>query len=55
LPDFGTNVGDDGLSAVEFRYVESIEEVELEYLKWPRVEKVGVTGDGSSEAEEFWV
>jgi hypothetical protein len=30
-----------------------MEEAELEYLKCPRVEKVGVTGDGISDADEF--
>lgn len=49
------NVGDDGLSTTEVWYDDSIEEAELEYLKWPREENVGVTGEGISEAEEFWV
>jgi hypothetical protein len=49
------NVGDDGLSATEVWYDDSIEEAELEYLKCPRAENVGVTGDEISEAEEFWV
>jgi hypothetical protein len=35
--------------------VDSIDEAELGYLKWPRVENVGVTGEGISEAEEFWL
>ena len=56
LPDFGpANVGEDGLSLTELWKVESIEEAELAYLKCPRMEKVGVTGEGISEAEEFWL
>jgi hypothetical protein len=56
LPDFGpTKVGEDGLSFREEWKVESIEEAELGYLKCPRVENVGVTGEGISEAEEFWL
>lgn len=48
------NGGDDGLSVFELWYVDSIDEVELGYRKWPRDEKVGVTGeDGISDADEF--
>jgi len=55
LPVFElANVGDDGLSVAEFWKVESIDEAELGYLKWPRLEKVGVTGEGISDAEEVW-
>ena len=46
------NVGEDGLSVAEVWTVESIEEAELEYLKWPRLEKVGVRGEGISATEE---
>ncbi len=35
--------------------VDSIEDAELGYLRCPREENVGVTGDGNSEADEFWV
>ena len=35
--------------------MDSIEEAELGYLMCPRVENVGVTGEGISEAEEFWL
>jgi hypothetical protein len=49
------NVGDDGLSAREVWYDDSIDEAELGYLKCPRVENVGVTGEGTSDAEEFCV
>jgi hypothetical protein len=45
-------VGDDGLSAVEVWNVDSIDDAELGYLKCPRLEKVGVTGEGTSEADE---
>jgi len=45
-------VGDDGLSVVEAWNVDSIDDAELGYLKWPRLEKVGVTGEGTSEAVE---
>lgn len=56
LPDFGaTKLGDEGLSLAEAWTVESMEEAELGYLRCPRVEKVGVTGEGASEAEEFWL
>jgi hypothetical protein len=56
LPVFGPmNVGDDGLSLIGLWRDDSIEEAELEYLKCPRVENVGVTGEGISEAEEFWL
>jgi hypothetical protein len=56
LPDFGPiNVGDEGLSLTEMWKVDSIEDAELGYLKCPRVENVGVTGEGISEAEEFWL
>jgi hypothetical protein len=56
LPAFDrVKVGDDGLSTTEVWYEDSIEEAELEYLKCPRAEKVGVIGDGMSDAEEFWV
>ncbi len=48
-------VGDDGLSAIDVWYDESIDEAELGYRKWPRVENVGVTGEGMSDGEEFWV
>ena len=54
FPDFTMNGGDDGLSVFELWYVDSIDEVELGYRKWPRDEKVGVTGeDGISDADEF--
>jgi hypothetical protein len=46
------NVGDDGLSVTGVFKDTSMDEVELEYLSWPRVEKVDVTGDGMSDAEE---
>lgn len=46
-------LGDDGLSTTELWYNDSIEELELGYRKWPRDEKVGVTGEGTSEADEF--
>jgi hypothetical protein len=46
-------VGDDGLSTTEVWYDDSSEEAELGYLKCPRVENVGVRGEGMSEAEEF--
>ncbi len=49
------NVGDDGLSPTEVWYEDSIEEAELEYLRCPRAENVGVTGDGTSDADEFRV
>lgn len=56
LADLGpTKVGEDGLSFTEAWKVESIEEAELGYLKCPRVENVGVTGEGMSEVEEFWL
>jgi len=56
LPGFEpTNDGDDGLSATEVWKDDSIEEAELGYRKCPRVEKVGVTGEGISDAEEFGV
>jgi hypothetical protein len=48
-------VGDDGLSTTEVWYDDSIEEAELGYRKCPRVENVGVTGEGTSDAEEFCV
>jgi hypothetical protein len=54
LPLFGpTNVGEDGLSVVELWKEDSIEDAELGYLKCPRVEKVGVTGEGISDVDEF--
>lgn len=48
-------VGDDGLSATALLwYVDSTEDEELGYRKWPRDENVGVTGEeGISEADEF--
>jgi hypothetical protein len=46
-------VGDDGLSATDVWYVDSIDELELGYLKCPRVENVGVIGEGISDADEF--
>jgi hypothetical protein len=49
------NVGDEGLSTTEVWYDDSTEETELGYLKCPRVENVGVTGDGRSDAEELCV
>ena len=49
------NVGDDGLSTTDVWYDDSMEEAELGYLKCPRAENVGVTGEGRSDAEEFWV
>ena len=53
LPVFElANVGEDGLSVAEFWNVDSIDEAELGYLKWPRLEKVGVTGEGISDADE---
>jgi hypothetical protein len=48
-------VGDEGLSTTEVWYEDSIEETELGYRKCPRVENVGVTGEGASDAEEFCV
>ena len=49
------NVGEVGLSTTEVWYGDSTEDTELGYLKCPRVEEVGVTGEGASEAEEFCV
>ena len=49
------NVGEDGLSATDVWYDESSDEAELGYRKCPRVENVGVKGEGISDAEEFWV
>lgn len=43
--------GEAGLSEV-VAGVDSNDEVELEHRKWPRVEKVGVTGDGASDEHE---
>lgn len=48
-------VGEDGLSVVELWNEDSTEDAELGYRICPRVEKVGVTGDGMSDAEEFCV
>ncbi len=48
-------VGDDGLSTTDVWYNDSSEEAELGYRKCPRVENVGVTGDGRSDADEFCV
>lgn len=54
MPLFGpVNEGEDGLSTREVWYGDSIEEAELEYLKWPGLENVGVTGEGFSDCEEF--
>jgi hypothetical protein len=47
------NVGDEGLSTAEPRNGESMEELELGYLKCPRLEKLGVTGEGISVVDEF--
>jgi hypothetical protein len=50
-------VGDDGESVAELWYAESTEVTELGYLRCERVEKVGVTGEGTSDCEEldeFW-
>lgn len=56
MPDLElTNVGDEGLSPAELWKDDSSDDDELGYLKCPRVEKVGVTGDGISDAEEFCV
>jgi len=49
------NVGEEGLSVDGVFKETSMDEVELEYLSWPRVEKVGVTGDGISDADELCV
>jgi hypothetical protein len=52
----GTKVGEDvGLSTTKLLNGDSIEDVELGYRKCPRVEKVGVTGEGTSEAVELCV
>lgn len=50
-----TKLGDDGLSTPELWKDDSNDDVELGYLKCPRVEKVGVTGEGRSDADEFSV
>lgn len=42
--------GDEGLSA---QVDSSSDETELEYRRWPRAEKVGVTGEPTSDEEEF--
>jgi len=42
----GTNVGDEGLSAMVLWKGDSIDDAELGYLIWPRLENVGVTGEG---------
>jgi hypothetical protein len=56
LPVFDpTNDGEDGLSTTELWYVDSIDEAELGYLKCPRLENVGVMGEGRSDADEFCV
>ncbi len=48
-------MGDEGLSVDgEFKDI-SVDEAELEYRSCPRVEKVGVTGDGMSDADELCV
>jgi hypothetical protein len=44
-------VGDDGESFRELWYEDSTDVTELGYRRWPRVEKVGVTGEGISDAE----
>ena len=49
------NVGDEGLSVDGVFRDTSMDEAELEYLSWHRVEKVGVTGDGISDADELCV
>lgn len=48
-------VGEFGLSVIELWYADSTEEAELGYRICPRIENVGVTGDGMSDAEEFCV
>ncbi len=47
-------MGDDGISMAGAFGDSSIDEAELEYLRW-RVEKVGVTGEGISDADELFV
>lgn len=47
-------MGDDGISIAGAFGDRSIDDVELEYLRW-RVEKVGVTGEGISDADELLV
>jgi hypothetical protein len=49
------NEGDEGLSVEGVFKETSMDEAGLEYLSWPRVEKVGVTGDGMSDADELCV
>jgi hypothetical protein len=49
------NVGDDGLSVAGVFKDASTDEAELEYLSCPRIEKVGVTGDGMSDVDELCV
>jgi hypothetical protein len=47
-------MGDAGLSVTGvFIRETSIDETELEYRRWPRVEKVGVAGGEISDADEF--
>lgn len=51
------NVGDDGLSTRGLWYEDSNDDTEddVGYRKCPRVEKVGVTGDGISDGDESCV
>jgi len=44
-------VGEDGLSTRVDCSEGSMEKTELEYRIWPRVEKVGVTGDDTSDVD----
>jgi hypothetical protein len=46
-------LGDEGLAGLIGD--SSMDEDELEYLRWPRVENVGVTGEGRSEADELYM
>lgn len=49
------SAGDAGLSCNNGNGGKSSDEVELEYRTWPRAENVGVSGDATSEDEEFVV